>query len=66
LISAIDDHGSFVICPSVRYLITKAIFPDERAPASTMTKDDIQLLFEYDRWANRASITSTTCESTPG
>jgi len=23
-----------------------------RGPATTMTKDDIQLLYEYDRWAN--------------
>jgi hypothetical protein len=30
----------------------QGMMPRANGPAITMTKDDIQLLFEYDRWAN--------------
>jgi len=30
----------------------KVRLAERRGPTTTLTKDDIQLLYEYDRWAN--------------
>jgi hypothetical protein len=32
-----------------------------RGSATTMTKDDIQLLYEYDRWANNRGFAIGLC-----
>jgi uncharacterized damage-inducible protein DinB len=34
------------------YHLSQGKIAGRRAPTTTMTKDDIQLLFEFDRWAN--------------
>src|SRR5260370_27803471 len=42
----------------------KIRFPHERGPPpATMTKDDIQLLYEYDRWANNRVLQAVTALS---